>query len=256
MYGFVQPYAQEKKISLMSNSMVSRRIWNTRTVIRLLRPNKRLGHPPFRFKYQHIRVDTDGETRSPILTQRNAPHEAPIRLSGLPGEHRYDILSVADQLYDFPNDRHAKQPEFTISQTVNSRPSARFHREAQLHYCVSDTFERHKGQSRVRFEGKPPFTIEYEIGRGGRHRGQVYSRSGIKSHDWYIEEPRYTFRDVGPHIVKILSMSDASGCQWNPPEDQDALYLSVNVVETASIVPESDQQDYCVGDSLEFRLQG
>jgi len=61
--------------------------------------------------------------------------------------------------------------------------------------------------------------------------------------------------EIGRYEVSIVSMSDISDCDQIVYES-DQLSTTVEVVESARIVPVSQNKDLCVGDTLDFLLQG
>jgi nucleoporin POM152 len=61
--------------------------------------------------------------------------------------------------------------------------------------------------------------------------------------------------EIGRYEVSIVSMSDISDCEQMIYET-DRLSTTVEVVESARIVPVSQNKDLCVGDTLDFLLQG
>jgi len=61
--------------------------------------------------------------------------------------------------------------------------------------------------------------------------------------------------EIGRYEVSIVSMSDISDCEQIVYES-DQLSTTVEVVESARIVSVSQNKDLCVGDTLDFLLQG
>lgn len=65
----------------------------------------------------------------------------------------------------------------------------------------------------------------------------------------------YEAKDVGRHEIAITSFTDSSRCQWDQRQG-DVLSTTVEVVESARIIPVNSVRDLCVGDTLDFLLQG
>jgi nucleoporin POM152 len=70
-----------------------------------------------------------------------------------------------------------------------------------------------------------------------------------------LDLPDHVAEEIGRHEVSILKLEDASGCEWEVHE-QDRLSTVVDVVESARIVAVNSVEDLCVGDRLDFLLQG
>lgn len=77
----------------------------------------------------------------------------------------------------------------------------------------------------------------------------------IKTNEWEVNLPDHLLESTGPHVISIVSMNDSSGCP-HVVKETDKLTVTVDVVETARIVPVDKREDLCVGDSLEFIMQG
>lgn len=64
-----------------------------------------------------------------------------------------------------------------------------------------------------------------------------------------------TVTEIGRYEISIVSIADVSDCE-QIVHDTDRLVTTVEVVESARIVPVTQVQDLCVGDTLDFLLQG
>lgn len=77
----------------------------------------------------------------------------------------------------------------------------------------------------------------------------------VEGKEWNLDLPNHVMDVVGRHEVMITSLKDQSGCDWSVRDD-DSLSSTVEVVESARIVAVSHVEDLCVGDTLDFLLQG
>jgi nucleoporin POM152 len=76
----------------------------------------------------------------------------------------------------------------------------------------------------------------------------------VAGQEWAMDLP-HTMKEVGRHEVVVTSLVDQSGCEW-AIGDEDVMSSVVEVVESARIVPVNQVEDLCVGDTLDFLLQG
>lgn len=83
----------------------------------------------------------------------------------------------------------------------------------------------------------------------------AHTVQNIKTAAWEVNLPQHLLESTGPHVISIVSMKDSSGCP-HVVKENDKLSVTVDVVETARIVPVDRREDLCVGDSLEFIMQG
>lgn len=177
-----------------------------------------------------------------------------FHLSSEPGRHTYEIIEVADRSYDFPNRNDAKKPHITLQHTVVDRPTAKIRSTAAATFCLNDSLISSRSSAQIEFTGQAPFGVAVRVRNTKRGHEEILETSGIKQKIWELDLP-YTFREAGNYEIKIVSITDASGCAWEPPE-ADELSLHVDVVEPASVKAISSRADYCVGDTLDYLLQG
>lgn len=78
--------------------------------------------------------------------------------------------------------------------------------------------------------------------------------SDITSNTWSLKLD-YAFTLSGLHDISVRSIADANGCERNY-DARDAPRTLMDVAEIATIAAVSPQNDYCVGQSLDFTLQG
>ena len=122
-------------------------------------------------------------------------------------------------------------------------------------YCLHDSLTRKKNQAHIQLQGQAPFDIRLSIRNTRRGRPEIMEVSDIKQKKWQLDRPDYFFRETGSYEIKIISVADASGCDWEPPEDEDVV-THIDVVEPASIKAVDPKVDYCVGETLHYLLQG
>jgi nucleoporin POM152 len=198
------------------------------------------GQAPFEVGYRYT---SSGHTSRRIL--KAAQETGILHLDTAPGHHRYDFIDLRDSNY--PNTPVA----LSVEHDVHSRPSASFTKGNTKPLCLDSSL---KGEAKIRLEGKAPFTINLAIKKPASSR--VISQTiQTDSHEWTLDIPSYTVTDIGRHEIIISSITDSSGCD-QVIHDSDKLSTIIEVVESARIVPVSQVTDLCVGDTLDFLLQG
>jgi nucleoporin POM152 len=88
-------------------------------------------------------------------------------------------------------------------------------------------------------------------------KGETYEHTvSVAGHTWDVDIPSHVFKSIGPHLLMLESVHDASGCEQTP---LDPLKKSVwvDVAEAAAIVPyDPTKEHFCVGDVTQFQLEG
>lgn len=167
-----------------------------------------------------------------------------LHLATEPGSHRYDLIELKDSNYP-------KNPvSLSIEHQVNSRPSVTFSKGNTKSICLDSHIV---SDAKIKLVGKAPFNLGLSVRRPGSSRLETYDIT-VKGHEWTLDLP-YEARDVGRHEVAITSFRDSSRCEWDRRQG-DVLSTIVEVVESARIVPVNSVKDLCVGDTLDFLLQG
>jgi nucleoporin POM152 len=198
-----------------------------------------VGQAPFELGYSY---GADGRVSRHTL--KSAQDTGILHLAAEPGTHRYDFMDLKDSNY-------ANIPvHIVVDHHVHSRPSVSFSKTNSRPICLDSHLS---GDAKVKLEGRAPFKLEVSVRRPASSKVETFSVD-VKGHEWVLDVP-FIVKDVGRHEVTISSVKDASGCAWDIRE-ADILSTTVEVVESARIVPVSSAKDLCVGDTLDFLLQG
>lgn len=137
------------------------------------------------------------------------------------------------------------------------RPSAQFKKPTRLSHCLRDTFvptDAYSADDVIVLEGKAPFHVELSVknlAASEVHRQTVE----LWDAQWKVNLPNYVFTSIGPHLVTIESVRDASSCAQKVP-DPLRTSIWVDVAESAAIVPFDRREHFCVGDITQFQLEG
>jgi nucleoporin POM152 len=161
---------------------------------------------------------------------------------------------VADAIYDFQPNTDIKKSIFSIEQTILDRPTALLTNKGSITYCLHDKFDKRKNHAQVEFIGQAPFAIRIEASNSKQAGKKVFEVDRISQAKWDVELPTFTFDSTGTYIFTIIEVSDATGCAWEPTVMDNS--IRVDVVEPATIRAVHTKSDYCVGDTVEYYLQG
>lgn len=177
-----------------------------------------------------------------------------------PGRVYYEVKQIGDSSYPLAKHRNAAIPRserLLFEQQVSMRPSAHFKNRNRILYCLNDPFtplDLLSSDGTIIFEGTPPFKLRLIIKNVA---SSLVDTRTIETYNmiWKIDLPSYTFQAVGPHLILIDSVSDASGCDHASLDPLEST-VWVDVAETAAILPFDRREDYCVGDVAQFQLEG
>ncbi|KAJ7597473.1 hypothetical protein C8J56DRAFT_818039 [Mycena floridula] len=220
------------------------------------------GRPPFEIMYNIAQDNENGGTRllgQPTFNSIQRYSRFQLQTSH-PGRIYYEVKQIGDGSYPLGKYKDAIIPRserLLFEQQVSVLPSARFKTRNRLSYCLQDEFvplDPLSSDGVVMFQGTPPFRVRLSI-------NNIISRSAetvtleTRENVWKLNIPSYKFTSVGPHRIKIDSVSDASACS-HAELDPLATLIWVDVAETAAIVPFDRRDDFCVGEVAQFQLEG
>ncbi|KAF7320467.1 hypothetical protein MKEN_00831600 [Mycena kentingensis (nom. inval.)] len=220
------------------------------------------GKSPFEIMYN---IAQDSETGNLKLLGQPTfnsiqPRTRFLLTTSSPGRIFYEVKQVGDAAYPLSKHKAAPIPRsqrLLFEQQVFMRPSVRFRTRNRMSYCLHDAFLAQDPLSVdgvVLLEGTPPFKLQLSIKNIGTSNVEMMSIE-IWDPSWKIELPSYSFKTIGPHLVVLHSISDASGCP-HAPLDPLSSSIWVDVAETPSIIPVDRREHYCVGDVSQFQLEG
>ncbi|CAK5264964.1 unnamed protein product [Mycena citricolor] len=220
------------------------------------------GRPPFQIMYNIAQDNQNGGTKllgQPTFSSIQPRTRFELQTSS-PGRIYYEVKQIGDASYPLAKHKNAIIPRsqrLLFEQQVNMRPAARFRTRNRMSYCLNDVFIAQDPVSLdglVLLEGSPPFRLELSVKNFGTSHVEHVTMETYDS-SFKLNLPSYEFKSVGPHLVVIESVSDASNC---PQAPLDPLYSSVwvDVAETAAIIPLDRREHYCVGEVSTFQLEG
>ncbi|KAJ7925924.1 hypothetical protein B0H13DRAFT_1973892 [Mycena leptocephala] len=220
------------------------------------------GRPPFQIMYNIAQNNENGGTKllgQPTFNSIQPRTRFELQTSN-PGRVYYEVKQIGDAVYPLSKHKNAVIPRsqrLLFEQQVNMRPSARFRTRNRMAYCLTDAFVVQDPLSLdglILFEGTPPFRLGLSIKNYGTSHVETMTIETFES-SWKIDIPSYEFKSIGPHLVVLESVSDASSCP-QAPLDPLSSSVWVDVAETAAIIPFDRREHYCVGDVSQFQLEG
>lgn len=180
--------------------------------------------------------------------------------TSLPGRKYYEVKQIGDASYPLAKHKNAFIPRserLLFEQEVFTRPTARFRNNNRISYCLNDALVPRDGATtdgQIQLVGTPPFEIQLSIKNLAT---STVDAETIRVTDkiWTVSLPSYTFESIGPHLITIESIQDASRCEQAA---LDPLFRSiwVDVAEIATIIPFNRREDFCVGEVSQFQLEG
>lgn len=178
----------------------------------------------------------------------------------LPGRKYYEVKQIGDAHYPlakYKNDFIPRSERLLFEQHVFSRPTARFRNNNRMSYCLYDALVPRDAiamDGQIQLEGTPPFELQISIKNlaASKVKTEIIK---VPGKTWTVSLPLYTFESIGPHLITIESVQDASHCEQAA---LDPLYRSVwvDVAETAAIIPFNRRENFCVGEISYFQLEG
>jgi nucleoporin POM152 len=143
-----------------------------------------------------------------------------------------------------------------FTQDVLQRPAAAFKQRNRLIYCLGDPFTPRSGNTDgvILLQGTPPFLVTLTIKNLAASETQT-SVVEVYDRTWKVDLSDYVFKSIGPHLVTIEGVTDASNCERQLSDSFDQT-IWVDVAESAAIVPFDRREHFCVGDSSQFQLEG
>lgn len=203
--------------------------------------------------YSVLKLDARGQIVGRSKEELSAAmSNAQIRLrTDEPGKYRYEFTHLADAIYDDPG--NLEHPHL-VEQEVRPLPTARFANPAEPYlYCSDTSFDNPKSNGiPIIVTGTVPVSILLEIRNELQRDIETIQLSDITDDQYFFVPPKHILTR-GPHVLKILEVSDSMGCLSQPTKDNRATFT---VADEASIVPLESQQHHCVGDRISYSLQG
>ena len=188
------------------------------------------------------------------------PHTRFQLHTATPGRKYYEVKQIGDAAYPLSKHKNtliSRSERLLFEQEVFPKPSAKFKTDARLSYCLNDALSPREPGSpdgTVLLEGTPPFQLQLSIRNLAASKVRMESVT-VNEKIWKLNLPSYHFASVGPYQVTIDSIRDSSPCDR---AELDPLRRSIwiDVAETAAVVPLEKKKDFCVGDAIQFELEG
>ena len=215
------------------------------------------GSPPLRIGYD---VDERGQP-SVARNLTVALEQASIVLRTDKAGHRtYTLRDVGDAIYPSGGqllvDGQPTSSPLVLEHDVMPLPSVGFAPSSARTFCVGDRLEpTGSGDLTLKLEGAPPFAVELEVRRSDSAKPERLTFTDIRERLWPVRLPG-SFEAPGTFELTVRHVRDANGCERRVERTAKEAMRRIEVAEIASIAPTQVQTDHCVGESLDFSLQG
>lgn len=215
------------------------------------------GYAPVAVHYLHHAPGRAAPDAHTLATSEAAP---PLALAtDAAGWHTYEITDVGDALYASAGISAGVGAQ-RLEQMVWARADARFaSTRVRAAFCVGDTLRG--ALPRVELVGTPPFTLTLTLRPHATsalpaHAARAHTFTRVVHDTHYtpqLDAGEFVFGASGAWALALDAVSDAHACHASLAH---AAPLRLDVVETAGIAPASARTDYCVGESIDYLLQG
>ncbi|KDN46128.1 hypothetical protein K437DRAFT_223794 [Tilletiaria anomala UBC 951] len=213
------------------------------------------GHFPVSLIYEGRLPETPGHR--PILRDSlTVPQESayvPLHTDE-PGWHRYSLIGVGDALYSNQAGKYG-----TLEQMVFDNPSATFTSTSASTFCLHDTLTSSDKPPSLQLRGRPPFTVKVDV-QSPSATIQSFLIDGIPQASATLDLARFgfEFNQTGRWSAAIRSVLDGNGCwtDYDTHSGEGDGRITFDVLETAGIASVGVRDDFCVGEAIEFTLQG
>ncbi|KAL4070659.1 hypothetical protein J3A83DRAFT_4372847 [Scleroderma citrinum] len=221
------------------------------------------GRPPFQIIYNVATNDESGGGTivldQPIISSIQQHTRFQLHTT-TPGRKYYEVKQIGDAAYPLHRHKNTLIPRserLLFEQEVLPKPSAKFRTDARLSYCLNDVLSPREPtlpDGTILLEGAPPFQLQLSIRNLASSKVRVETVT-INEKIWKLNIPSYHFTSVGPYRVTIDTVRDSSHCEQ---AELDPLRRSIwiDVAETAAVIPLEKKKDFCVGDVIQFELEG
>ncbi|CAG8583081.1 954_t:CDS:2, partial [Acaulospora colombiana] len=162
-----------------------------------------------------------------------------------PGRYIYNFSSIADDVYTDPN-----PISLVLEQTVVAKPTAQFITSGVLYHCVGSDFTE---PLEIKLSGVAPFVLQFEITHESSNQIDTMKIENIYDAH-YRFYPLNKFSMIGRYVISMVYIMDSQGC--NSVIQDKSNKLIVQVTDVASIERTFPLQIHCVGDLLDYSLQG
>ncbi|KAF9454153.1 hypothetical protein P691DRAFT_798413 [Macrolepiota fuliginosa MF-IS2] len=220
------------------------------------------GRPPFQIMYNIAQDSEAGGTKLVGQPTFNSiqPHTRFQLQTSTSGRMYYEVKQIGDAAYPLTKHKTAIIPRserLLFEQQVMKRPSVQFKNRNRMTYCQNDALtplDPSSNDGILLFEGTPPFTLTLTVKDVAASHPESQTIE-VHDHIWKLSLPSYQFKSIGPYLVIIESVTDASNCAQSA---LDPMFSSIwiDVAETAAIIPFERREDICVGDVAQFQLEG
>ena len=183
-------------------------------------------------------VSTHATMRLPILTDR-------------PGTVSYLIETISDATYTNVQVRHEKRA-VVFKHVVRAPPTATLVSTAKQVYCKNEITGVKESVAFKIQDGAGPYSLAIQILRPNKPSEKFFEHDVVPNKNGVFEwKLPARFTEMGLHSVSVLKVTDVNGCSSGSDSK-----VEFDILDTPSITARRPVPDMCVGDKIEFDVQG
>ncbi|KAF9917437.1 hypothetical protein BX616_001020 [Lobosporangium transversale] len=212
------------------------------------------GKAPFKLQYKRVFRSTKGgreESKTLFEESQHSTMRLPI-MTDQAGTISYVFETLSDATYQNVEVRYEKRTVI-FKHVVRSPPTATLINTAKQFYCKNEiTGVKEKIAIQIQ-DGQGPYSLAIEIMRPNQavperlyEHDVVPQRNGV--YEWTLPA-KFTY--MGLYKVSVVRVTDINGCSAG-----SASTVEFDILDTPSITPLRSITDACVGDKIEYSVQG
>lgn len=231
------------------------------------------GHFPVSLSYRHVLPQNAQASEHSFNAAQN---RTSLQLdTEVQGRHVYELSQVGDAVYPFKALQAGDDTR--LEQIVHPLPFATFSptgnhggRAKHVSLCLGEALsnaDKDRAVPPISLSGKIPFTIEYAIKDNTGAIRTTLTKSDITTHTFHLQihQSDFPFDKTGKWSVDLIRIVDGNGCERSLSNIEridsnlstmHKSTMEIEVVESANISPVGIREDYCVGETIDFVLQG
>ncbi|KAG0341413.1 hypothetical protein BG004_006039 [Podila humilis] len=214
------------------------------------------GKEPFELRYKTVFKPAKGG-RDVVTERKEVAYHSTMRLPVItdqPGTVFYHLETLSDGTYKDVKVQHEKHAAI-FRHTIRTPPRALIDESTKKQQFCKNEVAGVTDKIAIKIEdGVGPYTLAIEV-RILDVPEKLYvhdvvpNKNGI--YEWILPAK---FTDVGVYGVSVLRVSDSNGCSSSNDDKQSS--VEFEILDTPTITPMMSVRDVCVGDKIEYSLQG
>ncbi|KAF9216989.1 hypothetical protein BGZ59_007009 [Podila verticillata] len=214
------------------------------------------GKEPFELRYKTVFKPAKGG-RDIVTERKEVAYHSTMRLPVItdqPGTVFYHLETLSDSTYKDVKVLHEKHV-VVFRHVIRTPPKALIHESTKKQQFCKNEAAGVTDKIAIKIEdGAGPYTLAIEV-RILDVPEKVYVHDVVPNkHGIYEWTLPAKFTDVGVYGVSVLRVSDSNGCSSSNDDKHSS--VEFEILDTPTITPLRSIRDACVGERIDFSLQG